>query len=42
MIKKYLVTEYIFITEGNFYFKDFKNMLYERPPLFIEVLYQAM
>jgi hypothetical protein len=27
-IKKYLVTEYLFITEGNFYFKDFKNTLF--------------
>jgi hypothetical protein len=29
MIKKYLVTEYLFITEGKFYFKDFKNTLYD-------------
>ena len=28
MIKEYLVTEYLFITEGKFYFKDFKNTLY--------------
>jgi hypothetical protein len=28
MIKKYLVTEYLFITEGDFYFKDFKTTLY--------------
>jgi hypothetical protein len=28
MIKKYLVTEYLFITEVEFYFKDFKNTLY--------------
>jgi hypothetical protein len=28
MIKTYLVTEYLFITEGNSYFKDFKNTLY--------------
>ena len=28
MIKKYLVTEYLFITEGDLYFKDFTNTLY--------------
>jgi hypothetical protein len=28
MIKKYLVKEYVLITEGEFYFKDFKNTLY--------------
>ena len=28
MIKKYLVKEYLLITEGKFYFNDFKNTLY--------------